>query len=143
MRIDHKLQIDAIKGVSLFYQEYGNLVLISDGKIGAYLSEKDLKIDKTKMKKATLGNKLDPDVLRSERIRARETHTAIKWGNKLYIKLKAFNMPNFCYVNETFLKMFPKYGELFIRGEADPVYIEKLGEPYGVILPVHVSKEEE
>lgn len=143
MQIDYKLQIDAIKGVRLFYQEYGNLVFISDGRIGAYLSEKDLKIDKSKMTKIEKTDLFDPDVLKPHRCHAKETNIARRSIGKHYVKLKAPNIPNFCYVDETFLKMFPKYSDLFIRGEKDPVYIEKYGQPYGIVLPIYVAKEEE
>lgn len=142
MQIDYKLQIDVIKGVRIFYCEYENLVFISDGKIGAYLSEKDLKIDKSKMTKIEKSDLCDPDILRSHRFHAKETNIVRRHCGKYYVKLKAHNIPNFCYVNDAFLKMFKYYDDLFIRGENDNVYIEKHGQPFGTIMPALISKEE-
>lgn len=143
MTIEQKLQIEAIKGIRLYYAEYRKLVFISDGKIGVYLNESELKIDKTKMNKIPNPDIFDPKVLVKEKVRAKETDIARKGVRSFYIKLKAINTPNFCYVDEAFLKMFPGYGALYIKGEKELVYIEKYGQPYGIIMPVYVSKEEE
>lgn len=143
MTIEHKLQIEAIKGIRLYYAEYGKLIFISDGKIGVYFKESELKIDKSKMNKIPNPDIFNPKVLAKERVRAKETDIARKGIRSFYIKIKSSNLQNFCYVDETFLKMFSRYDDLFIKGEKDPVYIEKYGQPYGIIMPIHVRDTKE
>ena len=41
MKAEYQLQIDAIKGKRIFYEEYGELILVTDGRIGVYLKDKD------------------------------------------------------------------------------------------------------
>ena len=143
MTAQQKLQIKAIQGDQIYYQEYGEFIFISDGKVGAYLSEADLKIDKNKMIKIEKHDLFDPEILKGSRVRAKRTDIARKGIRSFYIKFKTFDPKIFCFVDESYLKMFPKYGEFYIKSEKAAIYIEMFDKPYGIIMPVHVREDEE
>ncbi|MER2108217.1 MAG: hypothetical protein ABS949_14885 [Solibacillus sp.] len=144
MKIERKLQIDVIKGERIYYAEYGELTLITDGHVGVYLTASELKVDKAKMiEVANDTAALAPVHLEAANVKARETNTAyrMQYGNCFAIKLKAVEGDNECYVKDKFLKMFDGYNGLFIQGKKDAVLVTKYGKPYGVIMPVNIAKE--
>ena len=147
MKAEYQLQIDAIKGERIFYEEYGELIFVSDGHVGVYLKDKELKIDKSKMIKFNRGKdsiSLHPEELLKERTAAIQTSFAIKMPVRGYtIKIKAKESGEHCFVNEKYLKMFNGYNNLFIKSKNDPVLVYRFGVPYGLILPMHVTITEE
>lgn len=146
MDIEYQLQIDAIKGMKIYYKQYGKLIFISDGKIGVYLNERELKIDKTKMIEAFSKSEtisFMPENLLRERTAAKETKIAIKCISGYAIKLYSKESGEHCYVQEKYLKMFKGYNCLFIKSSKDPVLIYRYGTPYGVILPVYIPEQED
>ena len=146
MQIEYKLQIDAIKGKRIYYIEYENLFFLTDGHIGVYLNERELKIDKSKMIKPNRTENsvsFSPEDLLKERTPAIETRIARKLPTNGYaIKLHSAQSGECCYVDEKYLKMFKDYTTLFIKSRRDPVLIYRLGVPYGIILPMHISDME-
>ena len=143
MKAEYQLQIDAIKGERIIYNEYGELILVSDGRIGVYLKDKELKIDKSKMIKMNEKSlSLHPEELRKERTAAIQTRFAIKTQQYGYaFKLYSEESGEYCFVREKFLKMFKGFTSLFIKSKKDPVLVYKYGVPYGVILPMHINLE--
>lgn len=145
MRIEYQLQIDAIKGNRIYYKEYGDLTFITDGHIGVYLSKSELKITKEKMI-AINDDKcsFDPVILLQSRTKARETRIARKLfsNNEFAILIKSTENDEECFVNQKFLKMFYGFNALYIKSRKDPVLVYKLGQPYGVILPMNILPEE-
>lgn len=146
MKIEHKLQIDVIKGERIYYKDLGKLIFIADGHVGVYLSERELKIDKSRMieikNQNEQGSSWNPENLLIERIAAKETKAAIKTNNGFAIKLKATEKDLTCYVQEKFLKLFNGYSTLHIKDPKSPVLVYKYGAPYGIIMPLNVTKEE-
>lgn len=140
MKVEQKLQIDAIKGERIYYYDFGELTLISDGYIGVYLKQSELKIDKTKLIKIVKCD-LDPELLKNERTEARVTRTAHISQNKLSIKIKSKENEGYCFVQEKLLKQFYGYNGLYIKSKKDIVYVTKYGVPYGIILPVYIAEE--
>lgn len=147
MKAEYQLQIDAIKGKRIFYEEYGELILVTDGRIGVYLKDKELKIDKSKMikfKRDKGSISLHPEELLKERTAAIQTNFAIKIPYRGYaIKIKAKESGEHCFVNEKYLKMFNGFNNLFIKSKKDPVLVYRFGVPYGIILPMHIAIAEE
>ena len=146
MQVEHKLQIDVIKGARIYYKEYENYFFVADGHIGVYLKDKELKIDKSKMIKI-LSNKdsisFFPDDLLKERTPAIETRIARKLpGTGYAIKLYSKESGEYCFVDEKYLKMFKGYNNLYIKSKKDPVLIYRYGVPYGIILPMYISEQE-
>lgn len=146
MKIEQKLQMDVIKGERIYYAEFGDLTFIADGFIGVYLTASELKIDKTKMQQMS-GNNVDtlsPESLTAAGVAGKETRTAHKCpAHGFAIKLKAIEGNAECFVQEKYLKMFPGYTGMIIRGGKEPVLILKYGKPYGVILPINIHAETE
>lgn len=140
MKIEQKLQMDVIKGERIFYVELGDLTLVTDGHIGVYLTESELKIDKSKMQKSGNGcDALSPESLQAAGVAGKETKTAYKCHRYGFaIKLEAVEGDAECYVLENYLKMFSGYTGMIIRGKKDPVLILKYGKPYGIILPINI-----
>ena len=141
MNIEYQLQIDAIKGTRIFYKEYGKFILVTDGRIGVYLKESELKIDKSKM--YVINEKPDavsfePSDLLAERTPAKETMIARKMSTGYAIKIHSEESGEFCYVSEKYLKMFKGYTNLYIKSRKDPVLVYKYGTPYGIILPINI-----
>ena len=146
MNIEYQLQIDAIKGVRIFYKEYDKLIFISDGHIGVYLTERELKIDKNKMIKIEdkpESTSFHPEDLLKERTAAKETRNAIKLpGSGYAIKLHSKESGEHCFVQEKYLKMFKEYNSLYIKSRRDPVLLYKYGVAYGIILPMNIYEQE-
>lgn len=142
MNVETKLQIDFIKGDRLYYKKTGNYIILSNGHVGVYLKDGELKVDTSKMIEFS-SDFLDPDVLLKTRSKARITNIArkIRTGD-FAILLKSIENDNKCFVNEKYLKMFNGFTELFILSRKDPVLVHRLGKPYGIILPVCCADEE-
>ena len=146
MNIEYQLQIDAIKGTRIYFKQFENLIFISDGHIGVYLTEKELKIDRSKMIEINDDPKAIsflPENLLRERTAAIETKIARKLPTSGYaIKLYSQESGKYCFVNEKYLKMFKGYNSLFIKSKTDPVLIYRYGVPYGIILPMNIEISE-
>ena len=144
MNIEYQLQIDAIKGERIFYKEYGDLILVSNGHTGVYLKERELKLDKSKMiqiREKPNAISLCLEDLFKDRTAAIETRVAHKLpGSGYAIKLYSKESGEYCFVNEKYLKMFKGYNSLYIKSKRDPVLVYKYGVPYGIILPVFISE---
>lgn len=141
MEIKQKLQTDVIKGERIFYADFDKLTLITDGHIGVYLTERELKIDKSKMQNVSgeSAASLSPESLQAAGVPGIETRTAHKMPvGGFAIKLKAVEGKQKCFVKEKWLKMFIEYTSMFIRDEKSPVLIMKYGLPYGIILPINI-----
>lgn len=141
MNIEYQLQIDAIKGNRIFYKEYGKFIFVTDGRIGVYLKESELKIDKSKMcfiHEKPDSVSFDPSDLFAERTAAKETMIARKMSSGYAIKIYSEESGKFCYVSEKYLKMFKGYTNLYIKSRKDPVLVYKYGMPYGVIMPINI-----
>lgn len=146
MKAEYQFQIDAIKGVKIYYVELEKLIFITDGHAGVYLSERELKIDKSKMiqmKPSKDSISFSPENLLKERTPAKESNIAYKMNSKWAIKLSSKDSGEYCYVQEKYLKMFKGYNSIFIKSPKDPVLIYRYGVPYGIILPVRILGEEE
>lgn len=146
MNIEYQLQIDAIKGSRIHFKQYGDLILIVNGYVGVYLTQSQLKINRSTMIEAFTENKATsymPEELLKDRSEAIETKIAYKLLTDGYaIKLCSKESDAYCYVKEKYLKMFKGYGSLYIKSPKDPVLVYRYGKPYGIILPVYVGKEE-
>lgn len=151
MNVEYQLQIDAIKGTRIYYEEYdglkhGKLIFVSDGHIGVYLKEHELKIDKSKMihiNKNSTTISFHPEDLSKERTKAIETRIARKIDlSSFAIKLFSEESGEHCFVKEKYLKMFKGYNSLFIKSKRDPVLIYRYGVPYGIILPMNIPEQE-
>lgn len=147
MKAEYQLQIDAIKGERIFYKEYGELIFVSNGYIGVYLKDKELKIDKSKMievKQNEYSISFQPEELLKERTAAVKTVFAVNVGVRGYaIKLYSKESGEHCFVAEKFLKMFNGCNSLFIKQKKDPVLVYRYGVPYGIIMPIYVPLTEE
>lgn len=142
IRIEEKLQIDVIKGNRIFYKDYGDLCFLADGHIGAYIPQKDLKIDKAKMIPISAESAcFDPEVLNAERVRATITKIAHKIIKGYAIKIKEVEGENYCFVQEQFLKLFDNPTTILIKSKKDPVLIMDDGMWKGIILPINISEE--
>ncbi len=146
MNIEYQLQIDAVKGERIFYKQYDKLILLTDGHIGVYLTEKELKIDKSKMieiNETKDSISLNPENLLRERTAAHETRIARKtFPRGFAIKIQSKESEEYCFVQERFLKMFKGYDSLFIKSLKEPILVRKYGVPYGFIMPVFLSGQE-
>ena len=143
MNIEYQLQIDAIKGSRIHFKQYGDLILIVNGYVGVYLTESQLKINRSTMIEAFTETSYMPEKLFKDISKAIETKIAYKVLTDGYaIKLCAKESNAYCYVKEKYLKMFKGYGSLYIKSPKDPVLVYRYGKPYGIILPVYVRKEE-
>ena len=104
MKAEYQLQIDAIKGERIFYKEYGELIFVSDGCIGVYLKDKELKIDKSKMiemKQNKDSISFQPEELLKERTAAIQTRLAIQTHISGYaIKIFSKESGEYCFVKE-------------------------------------------
>lgn len=141
MRIEHKLQIDAIKGERIYYSEFGEWILLSDGKIGVYLKGNELKIDKNKMHAMGNVEKLDPDYLMSGSIMLNQTKTAHKTHLGYAIKLKNSEDNVHIFVLEKYLNMFYGYSGIAFKTLRNPILITKYDQPYGIICPITINEE--
>lgn len=144
MKIEQKLQLDVIKGERIYYAEYDEYIFICDGHVGVYLTERELKIDKTKMHKMTGSSvpNFAPQFLETNGFEAHKTRTAVDtWHDGYAIKLKANNEDVSCFVKEKFLKMFSGFAGIVIQGKKEPVYIRKFGKPYGIAMPINIGDE--
>ena len=141
MDIKKYLQIAAIKGEKILYKQYGDLIFVSDGVIGAYFRESELKIDRKKLSAATFVScSLDPYDLLTERTPAKETRIAYKMRSSEYaIKLRSSTSNAECFVAEKYLKMFKGYSAAHIKDEKEPVLLFLHYDPYGIILPMKIS----
>lgn len=146
MNIEYQLQINAIKGEQIFYIECGELILLTDGHIGVYLKESELKIDKSKLRKPhdnSTATSYIPENLLKVRTAVIETSIARKIPSSGYaIKLYSKESGEHCFVKEKFLKMFKGYNSLFIKSARDPVLLYRYGVPYGIILPIRITPKE-
>lgn len=147
MNIEYQLQIDAVKGSRIHFKQYGDLILIVNGYVGVYLTESQLKINRSSMIEAFTENKAIsymPEELLKERTEAIETKIAYKLPTSGYaIKLYSKESNASCYVQEKFLKMFKGYSKLFIKSSKDPVLVYRYGKPYGIMLPINIGSVEE
>jgi len=145
MRAEQKLQIDAIKGNRMYFAVFENFVFITDGHCGVYLKEKELKIDKAKMMQIDekAAKQFDPQTIKDHRVKAKITNAAYRCMSGFAIKIKSTENETQCFVQEKFLKMFDGANGMFIESEKAPVYVERYGLPYGIILPIHVYNESE
>lgn len=143
MKIEHKLQIDAIKGERIYFAEFDNFIFLADGHVGVYLKEKELKIDKAKM--IQIDNKgakhFIPEKMQECRTTAKVTTTAVKLHSGYAIKLKSQETDEQCFVQEKFLKLFDGFNCAFIKSSKDPVFVTRSGLPYGIIFPINICKE--
>lgn len=144
MNIEYQLQIDAIKGTRIYYKDFENFIFITDGHIGVYLKERELKIDRTKMIAISEGDQFNPENLSKERTAAIETKIARKLPLGGYaIKFYSEESGKHCYIQEKFLKMFKGYTGASIKERRDPVLLYKYGVPYGIILPMNIAEQED
>ena len=140
MKVEQKLQIDVIKGNRMHYRKYGDLTLITDGYIGVYLKNNELKIDLSKMQEITNGfDTLSPSEMQKKYQDAKETNHAISLSYGFAILVKSES--SFCYLQEKLIKMFPGKTGVKILNETSPVLIMKYGIPYGIILPVKIRED--
>lgn len=142
MKAEIKLQTDVIKGNRMYYKQYEEMILISEGHYGVYLKPNELKIDKSKM--IEFGDKtdtLDPKKLEECRTKAKITNTAIKTHSGFAIKIKSLENDEYCFVDEKFLKQFPGHTNVLIKSRKEPILILKYGLPYGIILPMNITTE--
>ena len=144
MNVEFQLQIDAIKGNRIYFKEYENLILVSDGIVGVYLKGRELKIDKSKMIQIK-SDAFCPEDLLKERTKAIETSIARRVRPSNYaIKLYSEETGESCFVNEKYLKMFKGCISLYIKSKRDPVLVHRYGIPYGIIMPMdNIPKDEE
>lgn len=147
MNIETQIQIAAIKGERIFYKQFGELFFVTDGHIGVYLKDRELKIDKSKigeLPEAKETTNFMPENLLHERTAAIETRIARKLpGSGYAIKLYSQESGEHCFVNEKYLKMFKGYNSLYIKSKRDPVLLYRYGVPYGVILPMNIPEQED
>lgn len=140
MRIEHKLQIDVIKGERIWYRIFDDLILLIDGHVGVYLKVSELKIDLSKLNEIIKEpDALNPKILIENYFDAKETKTAYALHDGYAIKIK--NENSFCFLKEKFMKMFYGRTGIKIKDEKTPVLIMKYGTPYGIILPVKINME--
>lgn len=144
MKIEQKLQMDVIKGERIYYTEFDEYIFVCDGHMGVYLTEQELKIDRSKMHKMS-GSSVQnfaPQFLEKHTLQARQTRTACAtWHDGFAIKIKANEEDIECFVKEKYLKLFYGYSSIAIIGKKEPVYIKKLGKPYGIVMPVNIGNE--
>lgn len=147
MNIEYQLQIAAVKGERIYFKEYGDLTFISDGYAGVYLKEHELKIDKSKITPITsdtTNDQFDPKRILEKRTKAIEARTAYVLHRSQYaIKLYSEESGEHCFVDEKYLKAFGRSNALYIKSLKDPVFVQKHGIPYGIILPAHIPAQED
>ena len=141
MKIEQKLQIDAIKGERIYYKVFDDVVLLTDGYTGCYYKKDQLKIDLSKLYKMGESENLNPKlIIKDENTsKAKETRVARLIGRSdIAIKLKSSD--NYTFVNAKYLKMFFGYSGVRISKEKkQPILILKHGNPYGLIMPVNMG----
>ena len=128
MQIEYQLQIDAIKGKRIYYIHYDNIIFVTNGHVGVYLKETELKLDKSKLLQPTTTKEsvsFLPEDLAKERTPAIVTRVARKLRPSGYaIKLYSEQSGEHCYVDEKYLKMFKDCTSLYIKSRRDPVLPE-------------------
>ena len=140
MKIEHKLQIDVVKGEKIWYKIFDDIILLIDGHVGVYMKISELKIDLSKMNEIIAKpDALNPSILIELYEDAKETKTAYALHSGFAIKIKGEK--DYCYLNEKFMKMFYGRTGIKINGKKEPVLIMKYGTPYGIILPINISSE--
>lgn len=143
MKIENYLQTEVIKGNRIYHHQFENTHFLTDGHIGVYLLDNELKIDPKKMCIITSDSvkNYDPEIILKERTAARVTNDAYKLIDGFAIKLKSKENDIECFVKNKYFKMFPDCTGIYIKSAVDPVLIYKNGLPYGIILPMRIYKD--
>ena len=145
MTIEEKMQVEVIKGNKYYYCDFEGYTLITDGHFGVYIPSKEMKLNKDSMNEIKNSDSLNPDNILKESYSAIDTRVAYKLlfaKPEFAIKIKSTENDKVCFINEKYLKLFKNFDHLYIKDEKSVVLVTRYGLPYGIILPINISKKQ-
>lgn len=143
--LEEKLQIDAIKRNKRIIVSAINVddwLLLENGYYGVYIRKDKLLLNPDSLRIFDDMPHLSMDFIEKNYKRAEVTKDArILANNRIVVKVREKEGPEYAWVNLDYLKVFGKNIEVKILGRTKPIAVYNLGILRGVVLPVMIEEE--